>query len=318
MFESTARDFPPSLATMESKADTQFHESAAACNAYLVFEHARPDRPANLPPLMNPFDAAAAALAANGTEFMGNTLRVDTMRSPAAAALSSASTSLSKRDAWLPSGTDPKSCVFVGGLDYAAKEEDVRAFFEALVVSERGAPSEGTYVTSVRLIRDRDTQLGKGFGYVHFVDRESVDEVIALPSTKLKFAKRPIRVQQCKTLPGAQKRPVLSAVPAGSKKAPKKLRTAPAVMPKGNPELGEKLKNLSKDERKAAKASDAERLARRLAKKQAKVAAQHRETGAVKLASTKAEKNSRAKNVKAKKGRARSSNAIAKMKGARQ
>lgn len=280
-----------------------------------MFEHARPDRPANLPPLMDPYAAAEAALAANGTEFMGHTLRVDAMRSaPAAAAASS-----SKKD-WLPAGTDAKSCVFVGGLDYAAREEDVRAFFEALVAAERGAKEGGNYVTAVRLIRDRDTQLGKGFGYVHFCDRESVDEVIALPSAKLKFAKRPIRVQQCKTLPGAPKRApaASSSADKSTKKAPKKLRTAPATMPKGDPALGERLAGLSKDERKAAKAGDAERLARRLAKKQAKVAAQHREKGAVKLGATKAEKNSRAKNVKAKKGRARSANAVAKMKGARQ
>lgn len=263
---------------------------------------------------MDPYEAAEAALAANGTEFMENTLRVDRMRAPSSAALTSASTSLSKRDAWLPAGTDPKSCVFVGGLDYAAKEQDVRAFFDALVAAERGP---GTYVSTVRVVRDRDTQLGKGFGYVHFVDRESVDEVIALPSQKLKFAKRPIRVQQCKTLPGSQRRPALSTTPAGTAKVPKKLRTAPAVMPKGNPALGEKIKDLSKEDRKLAKATDAERQARRLAKKQAKVATAHRETGAVKLASTKAEKNSRAKNVKAKKGRARSANAVAKMKGQR-
>lgn len=256
---------------------------------------------------MDPYEAASAALAADGSVFMSNTLRVTLASTPAAS---------TSKDAWLPAGTDPKACVFVGGLDYAAKDEDVRAFFEALVVAERGPRAEGSYVRNVRLIRDRDTQLGKGFGYIHFVDRESVDEVIALPSAKLKFAKRPIRVQQCKTLPGPKPK-AAPAVAGVTKKAPKKLRTAPAVMPKGNPELGEKLKGLSKEERKAAKASDAERQARRLAKKQAKVARAHQETGAVKLASTKAEKNSRAKNVKAKKGRARSANAVAKMKGAR-
>lgn len=80
---------------------------------------------------------------------------------------------MSKRDAWLPSNTDPKKSLFVGGLDYAAKEEDVRVFFEELVKAERGANKEGSgkWVTGVRIVRDKETQLGKGFGYVHFAVR---------------------------------------------------------------------------------------------------------------------------------------------------
>ena len=86
---------------------------------------------------------------------------------------------------------DPKATVFVGNLDFASKEEDLRVFFEALVCEERGKPEEKagseddsevedgvredgekkprTWVKRVRIIRDRDTQLGKGFAYVQFV-----------------------------------------------------------------------------------------------------------------------------------------------------
>jgi nucleolar protein 12 len=77
-------------------------------------------------------------------------------------------------------------------LDFASREEDVRVFFEGLVSAERGPRSavtgddsdteneEGTddpnahgskpktWVTRVRIIRDKDTQLGKGFAYVQF------------------------------------------------------------------------------------------------------------------------------------------------------
>ena len=42
------------------------------------------------------------------------------------------------------------------------------------------------------------------------------------------------------------------------------------MVPKGDPSLGTKLAGLSKDERKKAKATDADRVARRLAKKRAK------------------------------------------------
>ncbi|KAF8755316.1 RNA recognition motif [Rhizoctonia solani] len=58
------------------------------------------------------------------------------------------------------------------------------------------------WVKSVRIIRDKDTQLGKGFGYVQFIDRASVDEILALEPGTIKLAKRKLRVQRCKTIPG--------------------------------------------------------------------------------------------------------------------
>lgn len=116
---------------------------------------------------MSPFEAAQQVLAANGSQLLGRTIRVDKLRLPSAIGLETATSALSKRDAWLPTNTDPKKSLFVGGLDYAAKEEDVRVLFEELVKSERGASQE-RYVTSVRIVRDSATQLGKGFGYVHF------------------------------------------------------------------------------------------------------------------------------------------------------
>jgi nucleolar protein 12 len=150
-----------------AETDQQFHSEMDACNAYIIFAHPHPDRPTNVAPVMNPFEAAAAVLAANGSTFMSRTIRVDKLRLPSAIALETATNALSKRDAWLPSNADPKKSLFIGGLDYAAKEEDVRVLFEELVKSERGASTE-KYVTGVRIIRDSATQLGKGFGYIHF------------------------------------------------------------------------------------------------------------------------------------------------------
>lgn len=54
---------------------------------------------------------------------------------------------------------------------------------------------------------------------------------------------------------------------------PRSRLSAPAAVPKGNPSLGKKLAGLSKEERKKAKATDADRVARRLAKKKAKALA---------------------------------------------
>ena len=48
----------------------------------------------------------------------------------------------------------------------------------------------------------------------------------------------------------------------------------PTTVPKGNPDLGPRLAHLSKADRKAAKAVDPERVARRLAKKKARNALQ--------------------------------------------
>ncbi|KDN43666.1 hypothetical protein K437DRAFT_274830 [Tilletiaria anomala UBC 951] len=88
---------------------------------------------------------------------------------------------------------DPKRTVFVGNLDFTAKEEDLRAFFEGLVTGERGPcpPSSDmstpTWVRSVRIVRDRATQLGKGFAYVRFIDDACVDEVMAIHEAEQAF-----------------------------------------------------------------------------------------------------------------------------------
>lgn len=94
----------------------------------------------------------------------GHTLRVDVVRP--ADGLATATTNLAKRDAWT-AGSDPRKSIFVGGVDYAAKEEDLRVFMEELLKSERGSRAE-PYIASVRIIRDKQTQMGKGFAYVHF------------------------------------------------------------------------------------------------------------------------------------------------------
>lgn len=93
-----------------------------------------------------------------------------------------------------------------------------------------------------------------------------------MPQEKVKFAKRKLRVQRCKTLPGGAP----NSRPLAASGSTPKTRTpipVPVVVPKGDPSLGAKLVSLSKEDRKAAKATDADRLARRMAKKQAKVAA---------------------------------------------
>ncbi|CEL60425.1 Ser/Thr-rich protein T10 in DGCR region OS=Mus musculus GN=T10 PE=2 SV=1 [Rhizoctonia solani AG-1 IB] len=158
-----------------------------------------------------------------------------------------------------------------------------------------------TWVKSVRIVRDKDTQLGKGFGYVQFVDRASVDEILALEPGTIKLAKRKLRVQRCKTVPGVSLPKTKVPFPEDKVKDPKKASkgdsnqksdrqkgrptTSKPALPRADPNLGERIRSLSKEERKSVKASDADRLARRLAKKKAKIIS---ERGARKASSSKA------------------------------
>jgi len=131
---------------------------------------------------MDPFEAARLAIEkCNGTMFLDHMLRVDAVvKRPMTKSLSD-STLLS------PTIGDPKLTIFVGNLDFATKEEDLRVFFEGMVTTERGLPDvEGSededkrkcWVTRVRMVRDRDTQLGKGFAYVQFSVRASFFPIV--------------------------------------------------------------------------------------------------------------------------------------------
>ncbi|KAI5897010.1 uncharacterized protein SCHCODRAFT_02616447 [Schizophyllum commune H4-8] len=278
-------------------------EKANSVTAYLVLAHPAP-RPANLPPLptADPYQAAIQIAAKmDGVEWEGRALRVDLARRDpavfaAVGASSAAAGSSSAGDAPAAEGEatkttiaetpvdltallpDPKRTLFVGNLDYGAKEDDVRAFFEAEVDklvnetvndsddensssqasddesgeeedeedeedeaaddeedeeeaendeeegSEAGSDAEETetpakpsstthHVSRVRIVRDSSTGVGKGFAYVQFVDRTPVDELLALPAGSLKFAKRKLRVQKCKTVPGASTKVKADKVP---------------------------------------------------------------------------------------------------------
>ena len=152
-----------------------FHEDGDGVNAYIVFAHPPPKkaakRPENVPPLpdiMDPYEAAKFAVQkCDGTTFEGKTIRVDSVRKGGSG------------DASGEGLGDPKLSIFVGNLDFASKEEDLRSFFETLVTNERGARPQGSeenalssrWVTRVRIVKDKDTQLGKGFAYIQFAVR---------------------------------------------------------------------------------------------------------------------------------------------------
>jgi nucleolar protein 12 len=100
-----------------------------------------------------------------------------------------------------------------------------------------------------------------------------------MEASKLKFAKRKLRVQRCKgssgpsqpdrETKGSKKRELKGPAPTPGERNSASDRVQRHV--KGDPKLGERLRGLSKEERKEAKKGDTIRQARRLEKKKAKV-----------------------------------------------
>lgn len=139
----------------------EFHESATSVNAYIVLAHLDPKK---FEKTTDPYAAASAiALKADGSQFLNRTLRIDI-----------AVPTSKDSGSW-----EPKKTIFVGNLDYSTKEEDIRTLFDSLMIQERGPMgiqlentntdgSKNGWVHTVRVIRDPNTQLGKGFAYVRF------------------------------------------------------------------------------------------------------------------------------------------------------
>ena len=95
--------------------------------------------------------AALIASFADGQDFLGRHLRVDLVKSISPAeVLSSGLEKVKTFDATLTgstsSNTDLKSTLFAGGLDFEVDEEEVRAFFEALLVEELGSAGDAVTI----------------------------------------------------------------------------------------------------------------------------------------------------------------------------
>lgn len=73
---------------------------------------------------------------------------------------------------------DNKLSVFVGNLPFNVQEEELRKHF-----------TQCGKVKDVRIIRDKDTGIGKGFGYVTYEKKESVSFAIKLQNSELKGRK---------------------------------------------------------------------------------------------------------------------------------
>lgn len=152
--------------------------------------------------VMETEEGAKGCLAENSSLFEGKHIRVD----------------LAAKDR----KNDTKKSVFIGNLPFNISEEIVWEFF-------------GTcgQVTNVRLVRDRKTNLGKGFGYVTFADKSSIELALQLVGTEC--AGRQIRISKC-TKEGYHKETQLHKLkrnaqnnPEDLEKAKKKTAIKPAV-----------------------------------------------------------------------------------------
>ncbi|KAG6457835.1 hypothetical protein O3G_MSEX010523 [Manduca sexta] len=81
---------------------------------------------------------------------------------------------------------DPKCSVFVGNLPFALEDEALRTKFEKC-----------GEIDSVRIIRDKKTNAGKGFGYVNFKSKDGVELALALTEEDLTIKNRILRVKRC-------------------------------------------------------------------------------------------------------------------------
>ncbi|CAB3258596.1 unnamed protein product [Arctia plantaginis] len=89
---------------------------------------------------------------------------------------------------------DPKCSIFLGNLPFAIEDETLREKFEKCGEIE-----------SVRIIRDKKTNAGKGFGYVNFASKDAVELALALTEEDLTIKNRIIRVKRCTQLTNKQK-----------------------------------------------------------------------------------------------------------------
>jgi nucleolar protein 12 len=150
----------------------ELNEGKKACNAYLVVDNLPAGSSLTIAELMR-----LIVEATDGSLFEAFTLRADHVRPRSSAATLAAAQTLAKPStnliapqlggiAYTVPPIEARRTLFVGGLDFAESEENIRAATELVLVREKGPSGERGYVERVRIIRDASTGLGKGFGYV--------------------------------------------------------------------------------------------------------------------------------------------------------
>lgn len=152
----------------------ELNEGKSACNAYLVLDAF----PSTYTGLSTADLLDILVRATDGTTFESHTLRADNVRPRSSASTLAAAQLASKPSTsatLAPPSTgasytvpplEARRTLFVGGLDFAESEENIRKATEEVLAREMGESGDKGWVEGVRIIRDASTGLGKGFGYV--------------------------------------------------------------------------------------------------------------------------------------------------------
>eukprot|EP01031_Cornospumella_fuschlensis_P032457 gene32457-39245_t len=114
-----------------------------------------------------------------------------------------------------PSVLDNQTTVFVGNLPRLADEEELREFFTQQLAEVGGNDA----VRCVRLVRDKDTQEGRGFGYVQLSSRQVAARALGLEGAKFKD-KHALRIRKCVDAQRQKSGQSRSPAPSGSRRAP--------------------------------------------------------------------------------------------------
>ena len=147
-------------------------QNTTSCNAYIVYAS------------KEGVENAAKRFSDDAdTLFLGNRLRVD--RVGEYAAKGDASNNKAGASSSL---FDRRRTVFCGNLSFDASEEMLRKAFNDRI-GKVGA------VEGVRIIRDRHTNIGKGFGYVLLASSDMIEDALTLNETIVDSRK--IRVSKC-------------------------------------------------------------------------------------------------------------------------
>lgn len=142
----------------------QISETHDTCNAYIV-----------LTPSSTP---SALAASTNGSLFEGKHLRVDIVGK------NNGSSTEDGADANTAKQHSTKKSIFIGNLSHTIKDESLWESFSSC------GP-----ISYVRVIREKGTGKGKGFGYVAFKDRSSIELALKLDGTKCEGRK--MRIKRC-------------------------------------------------------------------------------------------------------------------------
>lgn len=123
--------------------------------------------------LRSPEQASEACEKLNQTHFMGKHIRVD----------------IDFKEEGYKSNNDFETTIFIGNLPFIVNEENVR---EHIVSAFDG---KNDPILNVRLIRDPQSFIGKGIGYIQFNNKESMRHCIDELNDK-KFMGRPLRMKK--------------------------------------------------------------------------------------------------------------------------